>query len=284
MRNEIFTIRCLLCDVKQRRSSAVGQSVKPAADAADLFHYETQSVLELFSVHKKQKVAASNIEENRENTFLVKGGEDKGVFAVMMVNRGWKEKSRQTNKAQCESLVFHRLGGSCQVCCDQPPPLRRLPGHLIPAQTLALSLARIKIPHMHSHISVRARRPAVPFIRLVLPVCFPIMFALCFAPLISKRFPSSPSLFIISASLFLSFFPLLNLFFSRSLIPVYLWDCTPRLAPFQLQAVLMHQLVCCLDSYEVKRAEKRGGKQILGDKTNARQPFFVERRTKCWGD
>lgn len=70
--------------------------------------------------------------------------------------------------------------------------------------------------------------------------------------------------------------PLPYFFFSSALfslqVLVCLRDCTPCLASFQ--AVLMHQLVCCLDSYKVKR-EEGVREQILRDKNSSQG--FTER-------
>lgn len=136
--------------------------------------------------------------ENKDGKLqlLAKAKKRKGV--VML------KKEKQTNKAQCDCLVFKwwRDRARSYVTAALVPPHTHLSGCQLRAQTFPLCCVVTRQSKKHFFHST----------------CLLVFFAPSF----------NFCLFIISASHFLSpFNPFL------SLILVYLWDCTPCLASFQ---------------------------------------------------
>lgn len=244
--------------VLQYRHGAIGRHIKPASD---LLHYETQSVLALLCAW--HKVTESNMERKsllatqRERERV---GENKkaGISQRNWLRRKekvvlwwWTEDENRKADKQTRLSVrvwYFRDAGFLPVLVRPllwPPP--RLSGRLIPAQTLALCCNLSPALNKNSTLaftsvgtSEKAGCVFHPGLFVSLSFTFFVSFFFCLS----------------SLSLFLSFFLSSTLFLSL-LILMHLWDCTPRLA-LRLQAVLMHQLVCCLDSHKVKRADGGG--------------------------
>ena len=191
-------------------------------------------------------------------------------------------KSRQTNKLSVRVgfIQRHKVPARSGATLPLAAPPLSVSLSLSWDQTLARSVLQFvsgkcrKWTHALTHLCTSYEAGSV-FHCARSPVCFPVKFALCLA---SRSFLS---LFAISASLSLS----LPWTLSSFRMPVYLWD---RTLPASLlvpgsRLFLMHQLVCCLDSFKVKRAEGgRGGGEswFFGTKQIHRNLFFLHRENK----